>query len=65
MPENAMAENAMPLKQCTPAKWQADGHVRKSRMTIAQFLDLRNEHRACSEDEVWALAGALEDQRPG
>ena len=58
-----MAENAMPLKQRTPAKWQADGYVRESRMANAQYLDLRNEHKAYSEDEVWALAGALEDQR--
>ena len=53
----------MPLKQRIPAKWQAGGYVRKSRMANVQFLDLCKEHKACSEDEVWALDGALGDQR--
>ena len=56
------AANGHPARfeDCIPKKWQADGFVRKPRMSPMGFLDACRKNRISTEIEAWALGANLE-----
>jgi hypothetical protein len=54
--------NALPLKQVIPQKWQAEGFVRRNKMTGVQFYDACRRHEITNEDELWAVAETLSEK---
>jgi hypothetical protein len=50
------------FEDIVPKKWQADGFIRRSKVTAIGFLEICRHNNIRTEDEAWALATEQEEQ---